>query len=184
MTIRYIPMSGLIDNPKLYSTLRLNLMEGDTLEAQEALYDSGVCYYQDIVQEMKNFHTDEYPTNNLMQYFSLPYDKKREKIIKQKILSAYPTVQAEGNSLYAVLELNMVKDLTVSELHDFTEQIAYQYEYGWGEALEYHNFKTQNSDHITVRLYHSDIKFATGMVFEQWMRKSRARNCRKHPPER
>lgn len=76
MTIRYIPMSGLIDNPKLYSTLRLNLMEGDTLEAQEALYDSGVCYYQDIVQEMKNFHTDEYPTNDLMQYFSLPYDKK------------------------------------------------------------------------------------------------------------
>ena len=67
MTIRYIPMSGLIDNPKLYSTLRLNLMEGDTLEAQEALYDSGVCYYQDIVQEMKNFHTDEYPTNDLMQ---------------------------------------------------------------------------------------------------------------------
>ena len=62
MTIRYIPMSGLIDNPKLYSTLRLNLMEGDTLEAQEALYDSGICYYQDIVQEMKNFHTDEYPT--------------------------------------------------------------------------------------------------------------------------
>ncbi len=71
------------------------------------------------------------------------------------------------------LELNMVKNLTVSELHDFTEQIAYQYEYGWGEALEYHNFKTQNSDHITVRLYHSDIKFATGMVFEQWMRKSK-----------
>ena len=116
-------MSRLIDNPKRYSTLRLNLMEGDTLEAQEALYDSGICYYQDIVQEMKKFHTNEYPTNDLMQYFSLPYDKKREKIIKQKILSAYPTVQVEGNSLYAVLELNMVKDLTLFELHDLPSRL-------------------------------------------------------------
>ena len=87
-------------------------------------------------------------------------------------------------SVISAFNSRMVKDLTVSELHAFTEQIAYQYEYGWGEALEYHNFKTQNSDHITVRLYHSDIKFATGMVFEQWMRKSRAQNRRKHTPER
>ena len=73
MTIRYIPMSGLIDNPKLYSTLRLNLMEGDTLEAQEALYDSGVCYYQDIVQEMKNFHFLPHKQQQPPSFFRICY---------------------------------------------------------------------------------------------------------------
>lgn len=82
-----IPMSGLIENPKLYSTIRVSLMEKEGGEVDEALYDYAACYEQDIAQAMKDFHTEQYPSTDLMQYFSLS-NKRLETAIRSKVLSA------------------------------------------------------------------------------------------------
>ena len=55
MMMHCIPMSGLIENPKLYSTIRVSLMEKEGGEVAEALYDHAACYEQDIAQAMKDF---------------------------------------------------------------------------------------------------------------------------------
>ena len=86
MMMHCIPMSGLIENPKLYSTIRVSLMEKEGGEVAEALYDYAACYEQDIAQAMKDFHTEQYPSTDLMQYFSLP-NKRLETAIRSKVLS-------------------------------------------------------------------------------------------------
>lgn len=183
MMMHCIPMSGLIENPKLYSTIRVSLMEKEGGEVAEALYDYAACYEQDIAQAMKDFHTEQYPSTDLMQYFSLP-NKRLETAIRSKVLSAHPTVHAEGKILYAVLELQMAKDLTVEEFTSFVKQIARQYETGWGEKLEYHDIKAKNSDVVSIRLYHDDIKFFTGEAFEKQVKRARTRRVSRNSPER
>ena len=183
MKIHCIPMSGLIENPKLYSTVEVCLIDEASGLVEEALYSEAACYAQDIAQTMKDLRTEKYPTNDLMQYFILP-DKRLEATIKEKVLSAHPTVQTKGPILYAVLELDMVKDLTVDEFQAFTNQIAHQYEDGWGELLEFHDIKTQNSDVICIRLYYDGVKFFTGNAFEQHIKRAKIRQSFKHTPER
>lgn len=183
MILHCIPMSGLIENPKLYSTVRVSLLEKEGGEVAEALYDCAACYAQDIAQAMKDFHTKQFPVNDLMGYFSLP-SKQLEKTIKSKVLFAKPTVHAQGKSLYAVLELTMTKDLTVEELGAFTEQIARQYETGWGEQLEFHDIKARNGDVISIRLYHDGLAFFTGAAFEKQICRARIRQPSQNRPER
>ena len=134
MMVHCVPMSGLIESRKLYSTLRVSLLEKEGGEAAEALYDYAACYEQDIAKAMDKFRTERFPTNDLMRYFSLPH-KQLETAIRSKVLSAHPTVHAERKVLYAVLELTMTRDLTVEELRAFSEQIACQYNIGWGGQL-------------------------------------------------
>lgn len=181
--VHYIPMSGLIENQKLYSTIRVSLMDKVGREVVEALYDLATCYEQDIAQAMKSFHTEQFPTNDLMQYFSLP-SKRLEKVIKSKVLTAYPTVHTEGRDLYAVLELTMTKDLTVEEFMAFTEQIAHQYETGWGEQLEYHVIKARNTDVVSIRLYHEGMTFFTGAAFEKQICRAKVQQPFRSRPER
>ena len=183
MMVHCVPMSGLIESRKLYSTLRVSLLEKEGGEAAEALYDYAVCYEQDITKTMDGFRTERFPTNDLMRYFSLPH-KQLEAAIRSKVLSAHPTVHAEGKVLYAVLELTMTRDLTVEELRAFSEQIACQYNIGWGGQLEYCDIKARNADVISVRLYHDDITFFTGTAFERQIDRERARRMSKNKPER
>ena len=183
MMIHCIPMSGLIENPKLYSSVQVSLIDEASGFVQEALYDEAACYAQDIAQAMEDLRTEKYPTNDLMRYFVLP-DKRMEAAIKEKVLSAHPTVQTKGPILYAVLELDMVKDLTVDEFRSFTNQIAHQYEDGWGEQLEFHDIKAKNSDVICIRLYYDGVKFFTGNAFEQHIKRAKIRQSLKHTPER
>lgn len=97
MMVHCVPMSGFIESRKLYSTLRVSLLEKDGGEAAEALYDYAACYEQDIAKAMDEFRTEKFPTNDLMRYFSLPH-KQLETAIRSKVLSAHPTVHAEGKS--------------------------------------------------------------------------------------
>ena len=152
-------------------------------EVAEALYDHASCYEQDIAQAMKDFHTEQYPSTDLMQYFSLS-NKRLETAIKSKVLSAHPTVHVEEKILYAVLELQMMKDLTVEEFTSFVKQIARQYETGWGKKLEYHDIKAKNSDVVSIRLYHDNINFFTGEAFEKQVKRARTRRASRSSPER
>lgn len=168
MKIYYTPTSGLPKDPRLYSTVRVSLVDAETNEVIEALYDEAAQYEKSIVREMAAFQTDLHPTNNLMEYFELPDDPSSESRIKGKVLSACPSVCAVGKELYGVLDLELTDDLTDAELFVFAEQIRSQYEYGWGAEFEEQNILTNTGETVSLRLFHSDIEFRTASEFNEF----------------
>lgn len=168
MEIYYTPTAGLLNHPRLYSTVRISLVDVDTNEIIESLYDKAAQYEKCISREMAAFHTDLYPTNNLMAYFELPSNTVVENQIKEKVLSAHPTICAVEEELYAVLELELTDDLTETELHIFADQIRSQYEYGWGAEFELQDILTDTGEAVCLRLFHSDINFYTASAFERF----------------
>lgn len=173
MDAYYQPHVGLLQNPRLYSTIRAILVDEETNETVEALYDEAAKYQADIAREMAAFRTTEYPTNNLMAYFELPDDPDMEKRIKQKVRAARPTVQAEADTLYGVLELELTEDLTDQEFLCFIEQIRSQYRDGWGAEFEMLNIHTDSKDMVTLCLYHPDIEFYTADAFDRMLQQKK-----------
>lgn len=161
--IHYKAMSGLIDNPYIYSTVAVCIVD-DNYEVTECIYGNAAKYCNDIAQAILEYNTLDYPTNNLMYYFNLPEDEIVEKNIKQKINSAYLTVEVKGGILYAVLELDMNEDLSIDELEEFINQIDFQYKYGWGAGFELENISTKD---CIVCLRVCDAEFYTGNALEE-----------------
>lgn len=172
MEIYFTPTAGLLKNPRLYSTVRVSLIDVETNEVIESLYDEAAQYEKNIAREMASFQTDLHPTNNLMAYFELPDNPAAESRIKEKVLSACPTVCAVGKELYAALDLELKDDLTDTELCIFTEQIQSQYEYGWGAEFEERNILTNAGETVSLRLFHSDIDFWTASKFDEFVTES------------
>ena len=108
---------------------------------------------------MARFEPVEYPSHNLMDYFHLPGLATVETSIWRKVQSVIPSVYADGETLYGVLRLRMSADLTNGELELFQEQIAKQYEIGWGGELEAAQIKTACGDTIFVCLWHDSMEF-------------------------
>lgn len=152
-------LSGLMERPMLLSAVRISLVGRTSGEVEEALYENGARYAEDIQSAMEHFSTDEYPSNNLMNYFVLPGHPKIEKQIREKVLSATPGVYADGEKLYAALTLQMTEDMTQQELELFEQQIADQYQNGWGGALELQDIHTACGDLICIRLWHDALEF-------------------------
>lgn len=167
MGIYYQRMAGLLKNPRLYSTVHVVLVDAETNEVTESLYDEAAEYQADIAREMASFRTTEYPTNNLMEDFELPDDPAVEKRIRQKISSARPTVEAVEDTLYGVLELEMADDLTEEEFLRFSEQIRSQYRDGWGAEFELLNIGTNNDEVVSLLLYQPDMDFYTADAFNR-----------------
>lgn len=163
--------SGLIQCPLISSTLFAVLLDPDSDDVLEPLYDKAGKYTADIQAFMAGFTPEEYPSNNLMAYFSLPGLSAVEASIRQKVRSAVPSVYADGDQLYTVLKLEMTADLTNGELELFEAQIEKQYEKGWGGALEEASIATVCGDKIVLCLWHSDIEFYEAGVFQSAGRK-------------
>lgn len=159
-------MSGLINVPCLYSTVRVSLLEKDSDEVSEALYDFAAQYCYDAAFAMAQFKNDKYSSNDFMQYFELTDNKQMESLIKQKVKTARLSTQAIGETLFAVLRLNMVEDLTIEEMEVFANQIEHQYKDGWGADFEMQNILASSLDVIALRLWHDDLTFYTGEAFE------------------
>lgn len=159
------PIGNMTKRIRLFSTVRVSLLDTNTYEVVEPLYDQAAEYKEDIARAMSSFKTPEYPTHNLMHYFSLPENKQMEDSIKSKIQSALPTVQAVQKKLYAALDLTMTSDLTSDEFIAFREQIETQYRDGWGAEFELSNIPTDRGDTVCLRLYHQDIEFYTAEEF-------------------
>lgn len=172
MGIYFTPTAGLLKNPRLYSTVRVSLIDAETNEVIEALYDEAAQYEKSIAREMASFQTDLHPTNNLMAYFEIPDNPDAESRIKEKVLSACPTVCAVGKELYAALDLELKDDLTDTELYIFAEQIQSQYADGWGAEFEERNILTSTGETVSLRLFHSDIDFSTASKFNELVTES------------
>lgn len=171
MKLYYKALSGLIDDPHLYSTIRAGQVDPKSGETVEALYDNAAQYCGDISQWLKAFQTEDYPTGDLMQYLHWPDDPQVEAEIRRKIRSAHVTVEASGDLLYARLDLDMTEDLTVSELEAFTEQVESQYRDGWGAEVEIMNIPTADGA-VYLRLWHDGAAFFTGAAKDDFERQS------------
>lgn len=171
MKIQFKPMAGLMNDPCLYSTVQVGVVDQDLNEVTECLYDEATEYWNDIAEAISNFHTNSFPTNDLMCYFSLPDDRQSEHSIRQKIQSACLSVFAVNTTLFAKLKLSISADLTAAELEAFAAQIESQYKDGWGADFESQNITTRNSDVVYLRLYHDDLCFYTGSAFDDFILK-------------
>ena len=158
--------SGLIQCPSISSNVFVVLLDPDTNEVLEPLYDEAGKYAADIQTFMAGFAPEKYPSNNLMTYFSLPGLSAVEASIRQKVRSAVPSVYVDGERLYAVLKLELTADLTNGELELFEAQIEKQYADGWGRALEETTIVTACGDVIAFCLWHSDIEFYEAKIFQ------------------
>lgn len=167
MDIQYTPMSGLIRDPRLYSPLYVCLVDQESHEVVDALYNYAAEYCEDIRQAIASFHTPKYPGGDLMRYFTLPDDPEMEHTIRQKVKSARLSARPEGEFLYTELGLDMTDDLTVQELEAFVEQIESQYRDGIGAELELHDFLTAGGELLCFRLGHDGLVFMTGTAFEE-----------------
>ena len=158
-------LTGLSENPRIYSTVHVGLVDRESGEVVEALYDHAAQYQESLALALAQFSTVEYPDGNLMQYFSLPDNRPLETAIKGKIQEARLTTHAVGKTLYAALDLTMSADLTDEELDAFQEQIESQYRDGWGAEFELANF-CAGADFVCMRLYHDDLHFYAADTFE------------------
>lgn len=158
-------MSGLIDNPRLYSTVHVCLLDKN-FDVAEALYGEAAEYRENINNAITDFLTQDYPTNDLMRYFSLPGRKTMEASIREKIQSAKLVVCSVYDTLYAVLDLNMSADLIEDEFKAFQQQIESQYRDGWGAEFELQNIKTGGPDVVCLRLSYDGVTFYTADEFD------------------
>lgn len=161
--------SGLITNPVITSTIAVTLLDAGADEEEnvkEALYDMAGRYVDDIRLFMSKFCPLEYPSQNLMEYFTLPGLAAVEASIRGKVKLAIPSVYADGEKLYGVMRLTMTADLTNGELELFKQQIEKQYADGWGGLLEETDIPTACGDMICVRLWQDDMEFYPGQKFQ------------------
>ena len=162
MEMHYIAMSGLIQDPRIYAPMYVCLLDQESHEVEEALYEKAAQYCADIQQAMKTYSSGM----DLMGSFTIPDEPEQEKAIQEKIESAHLSAEAHGDSIYSVLELSMKEDLTVSELNSFIQQIETQYTDGIGVKLELMDIAASNGDMICIRLSHDSLYFMTGTAFE------------------
>lgn len=141
----------------------------------EALYDFAAKFQAEIFQGMETFHTEKYPTNDLMHYFELPSDPQMEASIREKIRSARVAVEASGEILFARLDLDMAADLTNKEFDTFIAQIQSQYKDGWGAEFELQNIPA-GKDAVCLRLWHDGISFFVGAPSGQFEWQDKARS--------
>ena len=158
-------MSGLIDNPRLYSTIRVCLKDRNSDGIPDALYDKAAEYATAINEAITSFGTDKYWGNDLFNHFSLPGDYQTEKAIRGKILGASLSVHPVGDALFAALDLKMTQDLTAAELEKFTGQIETQFRDGWGAEFELKDIPVDSENAVFLRLHHDELEFYTADKF-------------------
>lgn len=156
-------LAAEVTGPCLFSTLYVCQVDPATGEVVDALYDKAGKYCEAISQAVRNFHTDEYPTNDLMRYFVLPDDPGMEAAVREKVRAARVGVAAVGEVLYAKLELDLAADLTPDEMDAFTEQIGSQYRDGWGAQFEILDIPS-GEEGVAVRFWQDSIKFCTELA--------------------
>jgi len=131
--------------------------DAGSLDIPDCLYDSGTEYEQDIRRAIQEFHTEEYPSSDLMTYFSLPKQRKMEKAIRSKVHAARMDTCSIGGSLYAAVDLELSDDLTDDEELAFMEQLEKQFVHGWGAAFELVGIPVAGGQEIAVWLNHSGL---------------------------
>ena len=100
---------------------------------------SGVdmAYYEDSIQKaVKQRSNDD--GGNLMLYF----DEERSPGVKEKVLSAIPSVEIRGDELMGCTTVKLREPLSEPEMQDLQDYLKGQFSDGWGEGFEQQEIQT------------------------------------------
>lgn len=156
-------LAAQLPGPCLLSTIYACQVDPATGEVIDVLYDKAGKYCEVISKAIRDFHTHEYPTNDLMRYFKVPDDPGMETAVREKVRSAHVGVAAVGDTLYAGLRLDLAADLTPDEMAVFTEQIGSQYRDGWGAQFEILDIPA-GEEGVAVRFWQDSVAFCTELA--------------------
>ena len=105
------------------------------LEEEQVIFDGEdlIPYVSEIQEKIAEYsrvgHEDD-KTDNLMDYFD------GSAAIKEKVLSAVPSVKEADGVLYGCTILELKEYLETEELSELCEYLTGQYSDGWGEGFE------------------------------------------------
>ena len=100
---------------------------------------SGVdmAYYEDSIQKaIEQRNSDD--GGNLMLYF----DEKENPGVKEKVLSAIPSVEIRGGELKGCTTVKLREPLTEAEMQDLQGYLKSQFCDGWGEDFQHQTIQT------------------------------------------
>ena len=133
---------------KLYSPLTGDFYKNDVDEygwnngvADYPTLFSGVdmAYYEESIQKaVKQRGSDD--GGNLMLYF----DEERSPGVKEKVLSAIPSVEIRGDELMGCTTVKLREPLTEPEMQDLQDYLKGQFSDGWGESFEQQEIQTSD----------------------------------------
>ena len=133
---------------KLYSPLTGDFYKNDVDEygwnngvADYPTLFSGIdmAYYVDSIQKaVKQRSSDD--GGNLMLYF----DEERSPGVKEKVLSAIPSVEIRGDELMGCTTVKLREPLTEPEMQDLQDYLKGQFSDGWGESFEQQEIQTSD----------------------------------------
>ena len=133
---------------KLYSPLTGDFYKNDVDEygwnngvADYPALFSGVdmaCYVDSIQEAVKQRSSDD--GGNLMLYF----DEERSPGVKEKVLSAIPSVEIRGDELMGCTTVKLREPLTEPEMQDLQDYLKGQFSDGWGESFEQQEIQTSD----------------------------------------
>ena len=133
---------------KLYSPLTGDFYKNDGDEygwnngvADYPTLFSGVdmAYYEESIQKaVKQRGSDD--GGNLMLYF----DEERSPGVKEKVLSAIPSVEIRGDELMGCTTVKLREPLTEPEMQDLQDYLKGQFSDGWGEGFEQQEIQTSD----------------------------------------
>ena len=123
---------------KLYSPLKGDFYEKEIDEdgwvntAEEPIPFSGgdLAQYKDSIESTLDWYLDG--DENLMEYF----DAERNPGVKEKVVSAVPSVELRGHELWGCTTVKLKSPLTDTELKDFQDYLIGQFADGMGEGFE------------------------------------------------
>ena len=123
---------------KLYSPLKGDFYEKEIDEdgwvntAEEPIPFSGgdLAQYKDSIESTLDWYLDG--DENLMEYF----DAERSPSVKEKVVSAVPSVEIRGRELWGCTTVRLKSPLTDAELKDFRDYLIGQFADGVGEGFE------------------------------------------------
>ena len=100
--------------------------------AEEPIPFSGgdLAQYKDSIESMLDWYLDG--DENLMEYF----DAERSPGVKEKVVSAVPSVEIRGHELWGCTTVKLKSPLTDAELKDFQDYLIGQFADGMGEGFE------------------------------------------------
>lgn len=121
---------------KIYSPLAGEFFEKEMDEdgwintAEEPLPFSGgdLAQYREDIEEA----VEAYGRENLMDSF----DAEQNPGVKEKVVSAVPSLEIRGRELWGCTEIRLNASLTDAERKDLQEYLIGQYADGWGEGFE------------------------------------------------
>lgn len=123
---------------KLYSPLKGDFYEKEIDEdgwvntARDPLPLAGgdLAQYKDSIESTLDWYLDG--DEKLMEYF----DAERSPSVKEKVVSAVPSVEIRGRELWGCTTVKLKSPLTDAELKDFQDYLIGQFADGMGEGFE------------------------------------------------